>query len=176
MIETNKSELLIGLISDTHVPSRVPEIPVKIIDDFKERGVDYVFHLGDFTNMKAYEQLLGEFGKEKVIAIQGNMDNQDLQKILPDKLELEIFDKRIFLVHGMGGPNMIIRRLNKNYDLSKYDVIIFGHVHRPYNEVWKDGKLYLNPGTPTDKKFTDINSYAYLTISEEDIKPEIIII
>ena len=65
-------------------------------------------------------------------------------------------------------------RLNKRFDLSPYDIIIFGHVHRPYNEVWRDGKLYLNPGTPTDKRFTDINSYGYLRISNDKVEPEII--
>ncbi|MHA1275485.1 MAG: metallophosphoesterase family protein, partial [Promethearchaeota archaeon] len=110
MIKTNKSELLIGLISDTHVPSRVPEIPNNIIDDFKERGVDYVFHLGDFTIRDALEQLYKEFGKDKIIAIKGNMDEDDLQNDLPEKLELELFGKKIFLTHGMGGPNIIIKR------------------------------------------------------------------
>ena len=47
-------------------------------------------------------------------------------------------------------------------------------MHRPYNEIWKDGKLYLNPGTPSDKRFTEINSYGYLRISKEKVEPEII--
>ncbi|MHA1252274.1 MAG: hypothetical protein ACTSRP_19980 [Candidatus Helarchaeota archaeon] len=66
--------------------------------------------------------------------------------------------------------------MNKRFDLSKYNIIIFKHVYRFYNEIWKDGKLYLNPRTPTDKKFTYIISYAYLSISEEKLAPEIIII
>ena len=36
MIKTEKDELLIGLIGDTHIPSRGPEIPRNIIDHFKE--------------------------------------------------------------------------------------------------------------------------------------------
>jgi len=176
MIETDKDELLIGLISDTHVPSRVPSIPKNIIDDFKKRNVDYVFHLGDFSTIEAYNQLIDTFGKEKVVCILGNMDTGKLRDILPEKVELELYGKKIFMTHGTGGPNIIIKRLNKNHDLSKYDIIIFGHVHRPYNEVWRDGKLYLNPGTPTDKKFTDINSYGYLRISKEIVEPEIILL
>ena len=78
------------------------------------------------------------------------------------------------MTHGTGGPNIIIKRLNKTHNLEPYDIIIFGHVHRPYNEVWRDGKLYLNPGTPTDKKFTDINSYGYLRISKDKVEPKII--
>jgi len=176
MIKTNKHELLIGLLSDTHVPSRVPNIPQNIIDDFKKRKVDYVFHLGDFSTLEAYKQLQKEFGKEKVVGILGNMDEGGLKKILPETMDFEIYGHKIFMTHGMGGPNIIIKRLNKHFDLSPYDIIIFGHVHRPYNEVWRDGKLYLNPGTPTDKRFTDINSYGYLKISKEKVEPEIVVL
>ncbi len=174
MIKTDKKELLIGLIADTHVPSRTSKIPEAIMNDFKERNVDYVFHLGDFTSIEAYNQLIKRFGNEKVIGILGNMDVGEIRNILPESLELDLFGHKLFLTHGMGGPNIVIKRLNKHFDLSKYDIIIFGHVHRPYNEIWRDGKLYLNPGTPTDKRFTDINSYAYLRISKDKVEPEII--
>jgi len=174
MIKTDKKELLIGLIADTHVPSRTSKIPEAIMNDFKERNVDYVFHLGDFTSIEAYNQLIKRFRKEKVIGILGNMDVGEIRNILPESLELDLFGHKLFLTHGMGGPNIVIKRLNKHFDLSKYDIIIFGHVHRPYNEIWRDGKLYLNPGTPTDKRFTDINSYGYLRISKDKVEPEII--
>jgi len=174
MITTNKKELLIGLIGDTHIPSRAPEIPKHIIQDFKEKEIDYLVHLGDFTIYKVYKNLQDIFGKEKVIGIKGNMDESKLIKELPETIDLELFGHKIFMTHGSGGPNIIIKRLNKSYDLSKYDVIIFGHVHRPYNETWRDGKLYISPGAPTGKKFTVIKTYGYLTISKENIKPEII--
>ncbi|TFG23381.1 MAG: YfcE family phosphodiesterase [Promethearchaeota archaeon] len=175
MIKTNKDELLIGLISDTHIPSRGPQIPQVIIDDFKENQIDYLFHLGDYEKFKAYQSLIDNFGKDKVIGIIGNMDfDRTLKKLLPETIELELFGHKIFMTHGTGGPNIIIKRLNKTHNLEPYDIIIFGHVHRPYNEFWRDGKLYLNPGTPTDKKFTDINSYGYLRISKDKVEPKIV--
>lgn len=174
MIKTEKEELLIGLISDTHVPSRSSKIPEAILNDFKQRKVDYVIHLGDFTSIDVYNTLIELFGKEKIIGISGNMDDGDIKDFLPETLELDMYGHKVFLTHGMGGPNIVIKRLNKQFDLSKYDIILFGHVHRPYNEIWRDGKLYLNPGTPTDKKFTNINSYGYLKISKDKVEPEII--
>lgn len=174
MITTSKDELLIGLIGDTHVPSRVPEIPINIIDEFKRKNIDYLIHLGDFTDFKVYDNLLETFGEDKVIAVIGNMDNHQLRDVLPETVELSLFGHKIFITHGVGGPNIIIKRLNKLFDLTPYDIIIFGHVHRPYNEKWRDGKLYLCPGTPTDKIFTDINSYGFLKISKEKVVPEII--
>ncbi|TFF98237.1 MAG: metallophosphoesterase [Promethearchaeota archaeon] len=173
MIEPNKKNLLIGVISDTHIPSRAATIPQEIIDDFKERNIDYVFHLGDFTTLDAYNQLLNIFGKEKIIGISGNMDSREINKILPESREFELLGHKIFLTHGGGGPRGIIRRLNKAFDLSPYEIIIFGHIHQPMNKK-EQGKYYFNPGTPTDKRFTDINSYAFLKLSKDNIKFEII--
>ncbi|MFX0023899.1 MAG: metallophosphoesterase family protein [Candidatus Hermodarchaeota archaeon] len=174
MIKTNKEQLLIGLIGDTHIPSRGPSIPESIINEFQEKNIDYLLHLGDFTSYKLYKHLQDIFGREKVIAIAGNMDESKISRELPKNLELNLYGHKIFITHGFGGPNNIIEQLNRRFDLSKYNIIIFGHVHRPFNEKWKDGKLYISPGSPTDKRFTDINSYGYIKISQEKIKPKII--
>ena len=174
MLETNKDQLLIGLISDTHIHSKFPDILHHIIDDFKEKQIDYLVHMGDYTSYKVYRELQNTFSTEKFIGIIGNMDDSNLKKELQEKLELELFGHKIFITHGEGGPNNIIKRLNRRFDLSKYDIIIFGHAHQPFNETWRDGKLYINPGTPTDKRFTDINSYGYLKISQEEVEPKII--
>ena len=178
MIKTDKNELLIGLLSDTHIPDRTTEFPEDVINDFKERKVDFVFHLGDFTSSEAYQRLIDEFGTDKVIAVRGNMDfDQELKNKIPERLEFEIFSHKVLLIHGMGGPNMIIRRLIKKLDLinSDYDLVIFGHTHRPENEI-KEGILFFNPGTttPIDNKFTVVSSYGYLKIFRDKIEPEII--
>lgn len=172
-------EVLIGLLSDTHVPHRTSNVPQIIYDDFQTRNVDYVFHLGDFTTFQVYNELLDIFGEDKVIAVRGNMDFDDkLRATLPDKIEMEISGHKTLLLHGMGGPNMIVRRLIKKLDLitSDYELVIFGHTHRPVNES-HDGILFFNPGTttPIDNKFTVISSYGYLHITKNKIEPEIII-
>ena len=174
MIKTNKEELLIGLIGDTHIGSPEINLPQNIIDDFKEKNIDYLFHTGDFTSYKVYKKLQDIFGPDKVIGIVGNMDDSKIRKELAEKIELNLFGHKVFITHGIGGPTNIIERLNKRFDLSQYDVIIFGHAHRPFNEKWRDGKLYLSPGTPTDKRFTDINSYGYLKMSQEKVELNII--
>ena len=178
MIQTNKEEILIGLLSDTHVPQRTKSVPNVVIDDFKKRNVDYIFHMGDFTSFEVYKKLIDTFGKDKVIAVRGNMDfDSNLKKALPESLEFKIYNFKVLMLHGMGGPNIIIKRLIKKLDLlnSDYDIVIFGHTHRPVNEK-QDGILFFNPGTttPIDNKFTVISSYGYLRISKEKIEPEII--
>ena len=178
MIQTDKDEILIGLLSDTHIPQRTGNLPDVVLDDFKKRNVDYVFHMGDFTTFGVYEKLLEIFGSDKVVAVRGNMDvDSNLKQTLPEKLEFKIYNFKVLMLHGMGGPNIIIKRLIKKLDLlnSDYDIVIFGHTHRPVNEK-KDGILFFNPGTttPIDNKFTVISSYGYLRISKEKIEPEII--
>ena len=178
MIKTDKKELLIGVLSDTHIPERTTMFPEIVLEDFKKRNVDFVFHLGDFTELKVYKRLTDEFGKDKILAIRGNMDfDQELNDLLPDKIELEILGHKVLMLHGMGGPNMIIKRLIKKLNLlnSNHDVVIFGHTHRPENEI-VNGILFFSPGTttPIDEKFTVVSSYGYLKISEDKIEPEII--
>ena len=177
MIKTDKDELLIGVLSDTHVPSRTGKVSDEVFQEFLKRNVDYVFHLGDFTSIDIYNQLIDTFGQEKVIAILGNMDfDSQLKKKLPEKLEFNLFGHKILMIHGMGGPNMIIKRLMKKIEnISDYDLIIFGHTHRPVNEQ-HDGILFFNPGTttPIDNKFTVISSFGFLMINKDEIKPEIV--
>ncbi|MFW9895596.1 MAG: metallophosphoesterase family protein [Candidatus Thorarchaeota archaeon] len=174
MVETNKKEILIGLIGDTHIPSQASEIPQKIISDFEDKNIDYLIHLGDFVKLNILKNLYEKFGKDKVIAIQGNMDSQQVKGNLPKTTELELLGHKIFITHGTGGPKDIIERLSEMPELTTHDIIIFGHVHRPFAEKWMDGKWYISPGTPTDKIFTNVNSYGLLKISKEKIEPEII--
>lgn len=173
MNDKSTNKIIIGVLSDTHIPSRTSEIPKQIIEDFKKRKVDYIFHLGDYTELNVYKKLGEIFGKDNVFGISGNMDEKDVNSSLPETRELEFMGYKIFLTHGSGGPKGIIKRLNRKNNLSHYDIVIFGHVHQPINEK-HNGILYLNPGTPTDKRFADRNTYGILTLSKNNIDFEII--
>ena len=47
--------MLIGLISDTHIPDRARIIPQNVIDAFE--GVDLIIHAGDLTSLRIIEEL-----------------------------------------------------------------------------------------------------------------------
>lgn len=173
-IETDKVELLFGVISDMHIPSEALKVPEKVIEDFKEKKIDYLLALGDYTTFEAYKSLIDIFSEDKVFAVLGNMDLEaKLKKTIPESMEIEVLGHRIFMSHGGGSPNFIINRLKKKYDLSECDIIIFGHTHHPFHKE-NNGKLYINPGSVNDKRFTDINSYGYLRISKEKVDFEIV--
>ena len=43
------------------------------------------------------------------------------------------------------------------------DIYIFGHTHTPYNKI-HNGKVFFNPGSPTDKFFAKSNNYGILLL------------
>ncbi len=147
----------IGVISDTHVTS-LAEISERILAVLTE--VDLIVHAGDFVAKGVLEGLkrLGE-----VKAVQGNMDSEELKRILPEKELLEIEGKRIGITHGWGAPYGIEDRVGGMFE--DVDIIIFGHSHQAKNEV-KKGTLFFNPGRARD-------SFGVLTLGEE-VKGEII--
>ena len=156
----------IGLLSDTHFQTANTRILDQVIVHFREIQVDYIFHLGDFTTYQVLSRLKKEFGPENVFAVLGNMDSwdQNLSKTLPETRIMEILDKNIFLTHGSGAPTGIIARLKGTFDLSKSDLVIFGHTHQQVDIASKSGSpRFINPGTCTKR-----GSFAILTISTAD--------
>ncbi len=147
----------ICVISDTHVRS-IDELPSAILNILTE--VDLIVHAGDITEKAALDGLraMGE-----VKAVCGNMDSNEVKKLLPQKDVFEVAGKHIGLTHGAGAPWGIVGRVRNMFN--DVDIVIFGHSHAIYNEHLK-GALMLNPGRARD-------SYALLTISET-VKAEIV--
>ena len=86
--------MLIGLISDTHIPDRARILPQNVIDAFSD--VDLILHAGDLTSPKVIDEL-EEIAP--VMAVQGNMDRANGIN-LPKAKVIEAEDLRIGLVHG----------------------------------------------------------------------------
>ncbi|MHA1167553.1 MAG: metallophosphoesterase family protein [Candidatus Hodarchaeales archaeon] len=161
----------IGLISDTHIPSRGNDIPKKVFDVFK--NVDLIIHAGDFEEIRVFETL------EKIaptVAVHGNMCNNDVKKKLPESRTLQVEDLHIGLYHGSGGPNEgYFSRVASKFDKEDKvpDIIVCGHTHQPVaREINKT--LFINPGSPTDKLFSPYNSVAILNIDGSDYSYKII--
>jgi putative phosphoesterase len=154
----------IGVLSDTHVPTRASSLPSEVIQAFQH--VDLILHAGDFVSVEIYERLMR---LAPVEAVAGNMDHPEISRMLPSQREIEVSGKMIGLTHGWGGPWDLPQRVCGRFR-PEIDCIVFGHSHTPYYS--KEGRtLLFNPGSPV----SDSNrSYGLLTVDEGRISGEII--
>jgi len=91
------------------------------------------------------------------------MDNEEARRALPERLLVEVEGLKVGLIHGWGQPFGLEDKLKKKFD--EIDCLVFGHTHRPCNKV-KDGVLYFNPGSATDRLFTKLNTVGILEIGD----------
>lgn len=159
----------IGVIADTHIPQRAKNIPKEVYDYFK--GVDLILHAGDLTDLSVLDELRSI--TPKVEAVLGNMDPPENQSILPIKKLIDADGVKIAMMHGWGSPMGLRKRVWNELKEEKPNVVIFAHTHQP-EKVISGGVLFLNPGTPTDKFFSSVNSIALLTIKDRKPEAEII--
>ncbi len=157
----------IGVIADTHIPISAKKLPQKVYDYFKD--CDLIIHAGDAVEMSAIREL-EKLAETK--AVWGNMDSDEVRRNLPEKIVLEAAGKKIGVIHGSGPPFRVLQRASKAFK-EKVDIIIFGHSHNPVNEK-RDGVLFFNPGSATDRVFCKYCSFGIIEIKGEDIRAEII--
>jgi putative phosphoesterase len=148
------------VISDTHQEG-LAELPDALIEAIKNS--DMLIHAGDFVDLKVLEALRA-ISKE-VKAVCGNMDGEELKKILPAKEIFKIGKYKIGIMHGSGAPSNLVEVLSESFKNDNLDLIIFGHSHTAFNE--KIGNtIFLNPGSPVDKIFSKYNSYGEIEIND----------
>lgn len=152
----------IGVISDTHIPERAKELPETVIEGLK--GVDMIVHAGDLTDTALIDKLRSLCPSLKIV--RGNMDRGQAKIDLPEKELFKAGNYKIGLAHGYGPAHNLINMLQELFKQDKPDIIIFGHSHAPCNEK-KDGILFFNPGSPTDKVFAPYNSYGIIEINDK---------
>ncbi len=151
-------------LADTHSH----HLPKALLEELP--GADLIVHGGDFTDPDVYHHLKAV---KDIRAVYGNMDGLDLREILPKQAVFDCEGVKIGLAHGEGNPEGIIGRLQKAFQGSGVQVIIFGHSHTPYNGV-VDGVLFFNPGSPTDMVRAPYLSYGVLDIKDGKVKAKIV--
>jgi len=193
----------IGVISDTHIPTRAKFLPNSIHEYFK--GVDFIIHCGDIVDNSVITELETI---ATVCAVKGNMDPHEIT--FGHELIIKINNKYVVCVsHGYGSPFTIKDKLYKVFtELPVFkggpplknsiicdvpgapsnpastggafrvagsnespDMIIFGHTHKAYNDVYKDIKFF-NPGSATSG--TDNNSIGIINVTENGLFGSII--
>ena len=152
--------ITLGIIADTHVPDRVPELPDWPLERFDALHVDQILHMGDVSQHYVLDKLAEV---APVLAVRGNRDffrSADL----PMHRRLELEGVSIGITHGhMHLLTYIIERTYaqflgpykaayfENKVLRKFpdtDVVLFGHNHLPTNRMVGE-QLLFNPGSAT---------------------------
>jgi putative phosphoesterase len=140
--------LLVGVVSDTH--SRLDPMLSKVF-----AGVDHILHAGDVGD----PVVLAALGSlAPVTAVRGNTDVTGWAWDLPDELLVEFGGARMLVAHEE--PKLLRRHDPAREGLQ---AVITGHTHRPKME-WKDGVLYLNPGSAGPRRFGLARSVALLEL------------
>jgi uncharacterized protein len=151
----------IVVISDTHMPKKAKCLPNRVITELKQ--TDLIIHAGDWQTVEVYQELL-KYGE--VIGVIGNVDSEEMQALLPEKIIVDIEGFKIGVVHGHGKRWTTERRAVEAFIDTPVDCIIFGHSHIPVlKEV--NGTLLFNPGSCTDKRRQLQPSFGIITVKNE---------
>jgi len=141
--------LKILVISDLHIPIKSD---LKSLDELNIGLYDQIFLLGDIVEIEVLNYL--ENQKPILHAVYGNMDDFYVKKRLAEKLYLELFGKKIGLIHGhQTGPAVPDKLLN--YFKKRIDLMVFGHSHHQEKFEIED-TLILNPGAFCEGNYAEI--------------------
>ena len=155
----------IGVISDSHIPTRAKQLPPAIFSHFK--GVNLIIHCGDIVEQNVLVELAAI---APVYAVKGNMDRDDIKE--PSERVLEINEKfTLCISHGTGPPFDIKGRLSKKFRDYKPYMILHGHTHIPEMSMFSDIKIF-NPGSCTNGH--DYDSIGILEVRTDSIDCKII--
>ena len=159
----------IGVIADTHIPSRALHMPRRLIELLA--GVQLILHAGDLVDEKVLEELRAIAPVE---AVAGNMDPMNLKKSLGRLKLIKLGPVAIGLLHGdSSGHNISFDRVSELFHPAQLQAVVFGHLHEPMVKV-NDGILYFNPGSATDPRRASKPSCGRLLISGSQISGEIL--
>ena len=146
--------MLIGLISDTHIPESRPDLWPQVYQRFQ--GVDLILHAGDLHRLSVVDRL------EQIAPIyvsRGNgEDGSGGRQLVPEDPRLrsawtiELEGVKVGLTHDLPLPEMPPRRTLETMMQQCFgevqDVVVFGHSHVALVEVVR-GVTLINPGSPT---------------------------
>lgn len=148
----------IGVISDTHIP-HFKQLPEAVWTHFA--GVELLIHAGDLSRLSVIDELETI---APVLAVQGNVEEEEVVRALPIKREFIVGGCRIGVVHILGDAQHRARTARQEFPTAR--CVVFGHSHVPYNEE-HDGQLLFNPGSATDRRRQPACSIGLLSIDDQ---------
>ena len=147
MAPSRRSQVVVGVISDTHGLVR-PEA----VDAL--HGSDVIVHCGDVGAPAVLDALRAI---APVHAVRGNNDRGSWASKLQSEVVIEVGSHRLYAIHD-------VHELDFEPTSKKMTVVLFGHSHRPLVEE-RGGVIYLNPGSAGPRRFHLPVAIAQLVLS-----------
>jgi hypothetical protein len=146
----------IGLIADTHGLLR-PEAVAAL------RGSDLIIHAGDIGDPAILDRLSQI---APVTAVRGNNDKGAWAAALPRTDLIRAAASFSYVIHDLA-------ELDCDPAAAGCSAVVSGHSHRPKQE-WRDGVLFINPGSAGPRRFNLPVALGYLLVSVGQIEAGLI--
>ena len=158
----------IAVISDTHMPRGPRSLPARCVAEL--RAADAILHAGDFMRVEVLRMLEG-LGPP-VHGVHGNVDDEELRRMLPAARIVEAGGARIAMVHDGGQRTGRLARMRARF--KDADAVVFGHSHLPLHETADDGFQIFNPGSPTERRQAPGHTMGIATVEAGRVRFELI--
>jgi uncharacterized protein len=153
--------VLIAVISDTHLPRGDRTLPAACVE--RLRGADLILHAGDLMTADVLADL-GALGPP-VQAVHGNVDDEQVRRLLPSARLVDAGGARIAITHDAGPAAGRLERLRQRF--ADADAVVFGHSHVPLHERDASGFQIFNPGSPTDRRRAPVHTMGVARLSDD---------
>jgi len=150
------NSFVLGLISDTHGLLR-PEAVAAL------HGCEAIIHAGDVGDRIILDRLNAI---ALVHAIRGNVDTEPCCKSLPATAVVQLAGTNIYVLHNR-------EHLDLNPKAAGFQIVVYGHTHKP-ESFWRDGVLYINPGSAGPRRFSLPICLARLDLLKTPWQPEFV--
>ena len=165
--------MLIGLLSDTHIPDHAKKLPSQLKDAF--RGVDLILHAGDIYSPSVLDELeriapvLAAEGDDDPFAIKNDKRVKSKHVIAVEGVTIWLIHDKLWFPYSQRASDTVNSQRN-----GTPDVIVFGHTHDATLEK-KEDLLLVNPGSPTFPHYRlELGTVALLTVSAGKAEAQII--
>jgi putative phosphoesterase len=156
VIIMSTSDLLLGVISDTHGLLR-PEAVAALA------GSDVIIHAGDVGDAAVLAALRAI---APVFPVRGNIDKGKLGAALPETAVVEVGTLLLYVLHDIAQLDIVPEEVG-------FAAVVYGHSHQPLMET-RNGVLYLNPGSAGPRRFRLPVSLARVRVTGAEMRTEIV--
>ncbi len=138
--------MLIAIISDTH--DNIPNIE-KFLSWAMDNKIELIIHCGDLASPETLEELFAPSGLPLYLVFGNVADRELLPEIIKkfpqiklhgDAGKLEIDGQKIAFCHHPAQA----KELGES---NKYNLVFYGHTHKPWMETLPNNCQLINPGT-----------------------------